>query len=316
VITRHGGPEVLRVEERPEPLPGSGEGVVDVRAAGVNVADALTRVGLYPDAPRLPAVVGYEVAGVIAHGTERVIAPTRFGGYAERVAVREAELLPLPSHLSFVQGAAIVVAYSTAWTALVRCANLQPGERVLVHAAAGSVGLAAVQLGKLLDAYFIGTCSSWKHDAVLAHGADEVYDYGHIGCAAVDVVMDGVGGLMTRDSYRRLRAGGRLVTYGASALLTGDRRRLLRVAPHAASMIRGFNGVRLIGDSRSVIGLNMLRLADQSGSLKPYLDPLRGWLADGTLRPIIAAEFVCDRAAEAHRLLGERANVGKVVLVP
>ena len=130
MITKRGGPDVLRVEERPDPVPGRGEVIIEVMAAGVNFADVMTRVGLYPDAPPLPAVVGYEVAGVVAGTHERVIAPTRFGGYAERVAVGRTELLALPNHLSFAQGAAIPVAYSTAWAGLIRCANVRPSERV------------------------------------------------------------------------------------------------------------------------------------------------------------------------------------------
>ena len=175
--------------------------------------------------------------------------------------------------------------------------------------------MAAVQIGKRVGAHVIGPCSPSKHDAVLANGADEVYDYDLNGVDAVDVVMDALGGSSIRDSYRRLRAGGRLV-HGGSTLVTGETRSLLRVAPKAMQMIRGFSLMRLIDDSRAVIGLNMLRLWDQAGTLRPWLDPVSEWLAEGTLQPVVAAEVSFDRAADAHRLLGERSNIGKVVLLP
>jgi NADPH:quinone reductase-like Zn-dependent oxidoreductase len=143
-----------------------------------------------------------------------------------------------------------------------------------------------------------------------------VYGYDLEGAGHVDVVLDALGGSSLRDSYRRLRAGGRLVTYGAATLVTGDHRNLVRVAPRALRMIRGFSALSLVEDSRGVIGLNMLRLWDQEGSLRPWLEPMSPWFADGTLRPTVAAEISFERAADAHRLLGDRANVGKVVLVP
>ncbi len=150
VITRHGPPEVLQVQERPDPVPGPGEVLIDVKAAGINFADIMARLGLYPDAPKPPCVIGYEVAGTVARtGSDvdadlqeglRITAPVRFNGYADRVVVQADSLVPLPEGLGFEEGAAIPVNYSTAWEALIRQANLQPGERVLIHAARGRSG--------------------------------------------------------------------------------------------------------------------------------------------------------------------------------
>lgn len=326
VITRHGDPDVLRVEERPEPTPGPGEVVVDVRAAGLNFADVMARMGLYPDAPKPPVVVGYEVAGeVAAVGSgvdgvavgDRVMAGTRFGGHAERVAVPAAGAVPLPDHISFAEGAAIPVNYSTAWAGLMTYANLQPGERVLVHAAAGGVGTAATQVAKRRGAYVIGTASPAKHDAVRANGADEAYGYDlPAGLAKVDVVLDAVGGASFRRSYDVLRAGGRLVAFGASSVVGGEKRNLLKAAPQALRMLRGFNLMEQMGASKAVIGLNMLTLWDDRGSLDPWIAPLREMLDDGTLKPVVSDEVPFDRAADAHRIITERRNVGKVVLVP
>ncbi|MGB6763180.1 alcohol dehydrogenase catalytic domain-containing protein, partial [Mycobacterium sp.] len=158
VITKHGPPSVLKVQDRPDPPPpAAGQVRISVRAAGVNFADHLARVGLYPDAPKVPSVVGYEVAGTIeavgdgvdpARIGERVLAGTRFGGYAEIVNTSANDTVALPESMSFEQGAAIPVNYATAWAALHGYGSLRAGERVLVHAAAGGVGIAAVQLAK------------------------------------------------------------------------------------------------------------------------------------------------------------------------
>ncbi|AIQ08558.1 oxidoreductase [Mycobacterium tuberculosis EAS054] len=169
VITKHGDPSVLQVRQRPDPPPpGPGQLRVAVRAAGVNFADHLARVGLYPDAPKLPAVVGYEVAGTVeAVGDgvdpnrvgERVLAGTRFGGYCEIVNVAATDSVVLPDALSFEQGAAVPVNYATAWAALHGYGSLRAGERVLIHAAAGGVGIAAVQFAKAAKAEVHGTAS-------------------------------------------------------------------------------------------------------------------------------------------------------------
>src|SRR5436190_8194558 len=187
VITKHGPPDVLQVQERPAPdRPLGGQVAIDVAAAGINFADTMARVGLYPDAPKPPCVVGYEVAGtVLAIGPgvenvragQRVIAITRFGGYAEQAVVKAADVLPLPDELSFEQGAAIPINYPTAWAGLIRYGTLQAGERVLIHAAAGGVGISATQIAKRIGAEVFGTASASKHDAIRAQGVDHPIDY-------------------------------------------------------------------------------------------------------------------------------------------
>ena len=179
------------MQERPDPGPGAGEVLIDVRAAGINFADLMARVGLYPDAPKPPCVIGYEVAGTVAQlGPEadgglregqRVVAPVRFNGYAERAVAQADGVVPLPDELGFEQGAAIPVNYSTAWEALVRQANLQPGERVLIQAAAGGVGIAATQIAKRVGAEVWGTASAAKHDAIREQGVDHPIDYNQAG---------------------------------------------------------------------------------------------------------------------------------------
>ncbi len=223
VITRHGPPEVLAVQQRPDPIPGPGEVLIEVHAAGINFADLMARLGLYPDAPKPPCVVGYEVAGTVAalgpgvdSGLEigqRVVAPTRFGGYAERAVTRADGVVGLPDELSFETGASIPISYSTAWEALIRAGNLHAGERVLIHAAAGGVGIAATQIAKRAGAEVWGTASPAKHEAIRGFGVDHPVDYTRAGwergVPKLDLVMDAIGGASFRRSYNLLRAGGR-----------------------------------------------------------------------------------------------------------
>lgn len=330
VITRHGDPSVLQVQQRPDPpAPGPGQLQVAVRAAGVNFADHLARVGLYPDAPKLPAVVGYEVAGVVAavgEGVdparigERVLAGTRFGGYAETVNVAANDSVELPESMSFEQGAAVPVNYATAWAALHGYGSLRRGERVLIHAAAGGVGTAAIQFAKAAGAEVHGTASPAKHDKLAEFGVDRAIDYRRDGwwrdVGPYDLILDALGGTSLRRSYRLLRPGGRLVGYGVSSLQEGEKRSLRRAAPQVLSMLRGFNLMDQLSDSKAVIGLNMLRLWDDRGTLEPWIAPLTQALQDGIVAPIVHAAVPFDDAASAHRILAARENIGKVVLVP
>ncbi|OBK12828.1 zinc-binding dehydrogenase [Mycobacterium asiaticum] len=330
VITKHGDPSVLKVQERPDPPPpGPGQLRIDVRAAGVNFADHLARVGLYPDAPKPPAVVGYEVAGTVAavgDGVDpgrvggRVLAGTRFGGYAEIVNVAAADSVVLPDSLSFEQGAAVPVNYSTAWAGLHGYGSLRAGERVLIHAAAGGVGIAAIQFAKAAGAEIHGTASPGKHDKLAELGVHRAIDYRRDGwwkgLEPYDLVLDALGGTSLRRSYRLLRPGGRLVGYGISNMQEGEKRSLRRVAPHAAAMLRGFNLLDQLSESKIVIGLNMLKLWDDRGTLEPWITPLTQALNDGTASPIVHAAVPFAEAPEAHRILAARENIGKVVLVP
>jgi NADPH:quinone reductase-like Zn-dependent oxidoreductase len=329
VITRTGPPDVLEVQERPDPQPGRDEILIDVKAAGINFADTMARVGLYPDAPKLPAVVGYEVAGTIAalgDGVDgglsvgqRVVAPTRFGGYAEKAVAKGDGVVPLPDALSFEEGAAIPITYTTAWEALIKQGHLEAGERVLIHAAAGGVGIAATQIAKRTGAEVWGTASRGKHEAIRGFGVDHPIDYTqrgwHRAVPPLDLVMDAIGGASFRRSYKLLRAGGRLVCFGASGVMAGESRNLLAAAQTALRMPR-FNLIKQMSDSKTVIGLNVLTLWDEFQTAARWTPALRELLADGTIKPVVAQSFSFEQAPDAHRFISERRNVGKVVLVP
>ena len=262
--------------------------------------------------------VGPGVEGIAAGA--RVLAGTRFGGYAEEVCVEASDVVPLPDAMSFEQGAAVPVNYATAWAGLLGYGSLRAGERVLVHAAAGGVGIAATQIAKATGAEVHGTASPGKHDAIRSFGVDVAHDYRkkgwEKGLPPFDLAMDAVGGESLKRSYALLRPGGRLIAFGASSVVSGEKRNLLKAAPQALRMIRGFNVMDQMSDSKAVIGLNMLRLWDDRGTLEPWVTPLRALIDDGTIAPVVSDAIPFDRAPEAHRIITGRRNVGKVVLVP
>lgn len=328
VITKHGGPDVLQVQERPDPVLGSGQVRIEVAAAGINFADVMARMGLYPDAPKTPCVVGYEVAGTIlevGEGVEslsvgqRVFAGTQFGGYASQVVAAASDTLALPDELSFEQGAAIPVNYGTAWAGLIGYGNLQPGERVLIHSAGGGVGIAATQIAKRVGVEVYGTASPGKHARCLELGVDHAIDYTKSGwergLPKFDVIMDAVGGASFRRSYNLLRPGGRLVAFGASSLVSGERKNVVTALRAVARMPR-FNLIKQMSESKAVIGLNMLSLWKDRGTLEPWIESMRELLDDGTVKPVVAEAFPFERAGAAQNMITERRNVGKVVLTP
>lgn len=339
VITEHGGPEVLKVEERPEPEVGPGEIRVATKAAGINFADTMARVGVYPDAPKPPSVVGYEVAGEVesvGNGVtdyavgDRVAVGTRFGGYAELVSVpAEGQVLRLPDSLSFEQGAAIPVNYATAYAGFVLMGGLREGDRALIHAAAGGVGIAATQIAKDIGAEIFGTASASKHDAIREQGVDHPIDYRSTDFAeevmritdgeGVDVVMDAVGPSSFKRSYHSLRQGGRLIMFGLSEVQTGEKRDLQAVIKGVVRMpfstFPWWKSLGMMGENKGVYGLNILSWWDREG-LARVLDPLEAGIASGAYSPVVAESFDFEDAPAAHRYLGEGKNVGKVVLVP
>jgi NADPH:quinone reductase-like Zn-dependent oxidoreductase len=328
VITGHGGPEKLQVQQRPDPPLGPGEVRIEVAAAGINFADVMARIGLYPDAPKPPSVVGYEVAGTVVEVGEnvagfadgdRVLAGTMFGGYASQVCVPADDVVPLPESLSFEQGAAVPVNYATAWAGLFEYGGLKEGGRVLIHSAGGGVGIAATQLARRAGAEVHGTASAGKHERIREIGVHHPYDYTredwHRGAPKFDVVLDAVGGPSFRRSYELLRPGGRLVAFGASAVISGERRNLLTAGRAALRMPR-FNLIKQMSESKSVIGLNMLTLWKDRGTLRPWIEPLQELMRDGTIEPVVAGAFPFEEAGAAQSMIIERRNVGKVVLTP
>jgi NADPH:quinone reductase-like Zn-dependent oxidoreductase len=305
---------------------------IAVRAAGVNFADVLARIGLYPDAPRPPVVVGYEVAGTVdavgsgvtrVHEGDRVMALTRFGGYATHVVTPAEFVFEMPAASSDAEAAALPVNYLTALIALYRMANVASGETVLIHGAGGGVGIAATQLARLRRATIIGTASAAKHDALRAFGVAHAIDYRTADVVrevrrvtndrGVDVVLDPLGGRSFEQSYRLLAPLGRLVMYGVSTMASGERRSWWRAARTLMQM-PSFKPLPLINQNRGVFGLNLGHLWSERAQLGAAMQLLLQEVAAGRLEPVVAKTFPLERAGDAHRYLQARANIGKVVL--
>ena len=332
---RNGGPEVLQVRETPDPEPGPGCVRIRVRACGLNFAEVMARQGLYPDAPKPPAVLGYEAAGEVdalgegvsepAIGT-RVVALTRFGGHADTVCVPATQVLTLPEGMSFEAAAAIPVTYLTAYHMLFRVSNLQPGERVLVHMAAGGVGIAALQLCATVPGVeTFGTASVAKHAVLREEGCTHPIDYRQTDYAAkvreltngegVDVVLDPLGGADWATGMSLLRPVGRLIAYGFANIASGERRRPIRMVRQVVRIPR-FTPLGLMSSNRTVSGVNIGHLWEQVAMLRGELAAVLTLWQEGKVLPRIDSVHPFAEAAAAHARITERRNVGKVILVP
>jgi len=326
-IAKKGGPEVLEVREAPEPLPKAGEVRIRVRAAGVNFADVMARMGLYADAPKLPCVMGYEVAGEIdlpkERAGEKVIATTKFGGQSEVVCVDERMVMPLPQGLSFAEGASIPIVWLTAQHMLIELANLKKGQTVLIHAAAGGVGTAAVQICKKVGAQTIGTASAGKHQRLLEMGLGHAIDYRTQDFEievmritkgrGVDVALDPLGEF--KKSFRCLAPVGKLMMYGASNVVSGERFNPF-TALTAVARMPIFHPLKLLPGNKGIFGINMGHLWGATELLRRELLSVLEGFASGDFKAIVDIEVPFAEARRAHERMQSRQNFGKVVLVP
>jgi NADPH:quinone reductase-like Zn-dependent oxidoreductase len=332
VIVGHGGAEKLQLREGPDPKPAQGEARIRVRASGINFADILAREGLYPDAPKPPVVVGYEVSGTVDAvgsgidpaliGTE-VIGLTRFGGYADVVSVPVGQVFPKPTGLSHEEGASLPVAYLTAWQLLVVMGSLKPDETVLIHNAGGGVGLAAIDIARHIGATIYGTASTAKHPFLRVRGVHEVIDYrttdwtkevGRLtGGKGVALVTDPLGGAHWKRSYRALRSGGRLGMFGISAATSSKLAGPLRLGRLAAGM-PFFHPVALMNANKAVFGVNLGHMWGEAEMTAGWMRTLLAGVDAGWVRPHVDRSFPLAEVAAAHTYIEARKNIGKVVL--
>ncbi len=335
-ITRTGVPEVLKVKEASDPQPKAGEVRIRVEASGVNFADILGRMGLYPDLPPIPVVPGYEVsgrvdaagAGIDGNWTGRdVLALTRFGGYSDTICVPANQVFVRPSGMSALEGAAIPVNYFTAWQLVVVMGGLKRDETVLVHSAGGGVGIAATQISKHLGARVIGTASAAKHAELRALGVDDLIDYRTddfearvreiTGGRGVDLILDAVGGESWKKGYRVLAPTGRLGMFGISAAASGKERNMLgMLALLARTPWFQFNPLSLMNANKGVFGVNLGHMWGEVDRIRAWADQLLDLWTRGVVKPKVAQSFRFDEAADAHHFIQDRRNVGKVLLVP
>ena len=302
VLQGVGGPEQLVVDEVPEPEVPDGLALVDVRAAGVNFADVLIRLGRYPQPPELPAVLGSEIAGELDGARVMGFLGTGGGGYAERAAVDRRWLLPLPDSASFAEGAAFPMAFLTAWIPLTELVRIAFGARVLVTAAAGAVGSAAVQVVKALNGTPVAAVgSAEKLELPRSLGAVEAVTYDEAaGLDPVDVVFDLVGGEVFAGSLSLVKPMGSAIAVG-----------------YAGGMWQPVDPAWLVGRNIGVHGFYLGRLMgrDPERVGRAARDVVRLW-ESGAVRPVVGAELPLEEAAEAHRLIESRQSTGKVVLIP
>lgn len=291
---------MLRYGDATDPQPAEAQKLVTVRAAGINFMDLLIRRGRYPQAPELPVVLGGEIAGEVEG--RRVMALPRSGGYAELAVVDEKWLVPLPEHASFAEGAAFLMAFLTAYLPLTRQVRVEPGTVVLVHAAAGGVGSAAVQVARHLGARVIATASTEeKREFARSLGAEEAFGYDDFAeSVRADVVVDPVGGAVFESSLRVLNPLGTLIAIG-----------------FAAGMWQPLDPALLVGRNVGVQGFYLGRLmAHRPEIVRAAADDLLQLWNEGAIRPVVGTELPLDRAADGHRLIEDRRHVGKVVLAP
>jgi NADPH:quinone reductase-like Zn-dependent oxidoreductase len=332
-ISRAGPPEVLEVREEPDPDPKDGEVRIRVRACGINFADLMARVGMYPDAPKIPCVIGYEVAGVVDrvgakvdafHEGDRVIGVPHFGGYADTICIPAEQVFALPQKMTFEEGASIPVVYGTAYNMMLFCGNLREKSTVLIHSAAGGVGLAAIDLARTRHCTIIGVASASKHDFLRERGCHHTISHEEdyvartraiAGERGVDLVLDPVGGKSWREGFDLLAPCGRLVCFGFSTAAKGEKRNLFRAAVGYLRSPR-FSPMELMDSNRTVSGTNMGHLFSRVDLLASSFADLMKMYDRGEVRPYVDKTFSFDDAPKAHHYIHERKARGKVLLVP
>jgi NADPH:quinone reductase-like Zn-dependent oxidoreductase len=333
-ITRAGPPEVLQVREAPDPTPRAGEVRIRVAASGINFADLMARMGIYPDAPRIPCVVGYEVAGTVDalgegvtefHPGQEVLALTHFGGYADIICVPAITTFLRPPQMSAQVGAGMLVNYVTAYQLLVVMGSLHRGERVLIQSAAGGVGLAALDICRIYGAETIGLASAAKHEFLRFRGLDHAIDSRSADMVkevqqitrgdGVEIVLDTQGGPSWRQSYNLLAPTGRLLTFGVSNLAPGQRRSLPSLIRFLLAVPR-FTPLRLIDENKGVLGVNVGHLWHKPHLVRGWVEQLLAWYDEGKIAPHIDRAFPFAQAPAAHQYLHDRKAIGKVLLEP
>lgn len=334
-ITKAGEPEVLVAKTAPEPKPGAGEVRIRVEAAGVNFADIMARLGIYPDAPPLPAVVGYEVAGRVdavgagvsdeLEGAD-VLALTRFGGYTDTLCVPEKQVFRRPEGMSAEEGAAIPVNYLTAYQLVVAMGGLKEHETVLIHSAGGGVGNAAIQLAKDIGARVIGTASSSKHAKLRELGVDDLIDYRKedfeervlelTAGRGVELILDAVGGESFKKGLRALAPTGRLGMFGMSAAASGTKKSFISLAKAIANMpLLQLHPGSLMNANRGAFGVNLGHMWGEVDLIRRWMEELVSLYERGAVKPVIAETFPLEEAGRAHQYIQDRRNFGKVLLV-
>jgi len=328
IIARKGGPDVLQIVEDDLPEPQSGEVRVKILAAGVAFAEVMMRYGMYPGAPSMPFTPGWDLAGVVDRlgagvtalkEGQKVVALTGFGSYAQYRNIAAQELVPVPDKVDAAEAVAVALSYVTASQMLHRFAHAESGERILVHAAAGGVGTAILQLGKLAGLEMYGTASKGKHEIVSTLGAtpidyrteDFVERIRSLTSDGVDIVLDAIGGDTTTRSFRTLRKGGRLMAYGFTSF-AGKGNPIPKIL---AQFLRiGLWQVLPNGRKAKFYSIQGTE-KKHPGWIREDLAKMVALLAEGKINPIIAERIPLAEASRAHELIEGGTTQGKLVLI-
>lgn len=336
VIRRIGPPETLCIEKWPDPMPQAQQILIRVKAAGVNFADCMARMGLYNDAPPRPFVPGYEASGIVEkvgravlHLKEgdRVFGLTRFSGCAEYAAVDAFQMQKIPDGISFDQAAAIPVNYFTAYAALCEMARVRPGDHVLIHSAAGGVGIAAMQISKHFGANIYATAGSdSKLNFLKSIGADVAVNYrrddyekvikaNFFSHKGLDITLNAMGGDSLKKDLRLLGPSGRVIAYGISNMAASNSRDWI-------GFLRGIittpiiHPFSLMNENRGIFGLNMLHYFQGPEHYKKISDGLMSLMEAKVINPVVDSTYPLEQAAKAHERIHSRQNMGKVLLIP
>ena len=332
IISKRGGPEVLKLIEDEIKEPKSGEVRIKVKAAGVAFADIFMREGLYPGVPPPPVTPGYDVAGIVdevggeVKGLEvgqAVVALTQYGGYAEMINFPANWVVAQPPELNHAEAVSLVLNYLTAYQMLHRIARIREGERILIHGAAGGVGTALLQLGVLMNLEMYGTASKNKHPVITEHGGipidyrseDFIRKIQKETANGVDAVFDPIGGKNGVRSFQSLRAGGRIVAYGFSAAMTKGRRNLLNAATAFVRSPR-HHWLKIFKSNRGILGYSVWNLnQDRPEWYQEDLQKVLQLLQQKKIKPVIGEKLPLSEASKAHELMNNAKVIGKIVLM-
>ena len=329
IVTKHGDPDKMEIQDVSMPIPGPNEICIKVSKAGINFADILSRMGLYPGAPKPPFTPGMEVSGTIhelgpdVEGFEvgdRVVGSGTNGSYAEYTVSNCKGVFKIPKDVSFEVAASFPAVYLTSYLMIIHPGDLQPGESILIHGAAGGVGLASIELAKIAGAKTIfGTCSPSKHEFIQERGVLPVDKDNFLAeimqwtdDKGVDLVLDPIGGEHLMQSYRCLGSGGRVCSFGISDMAPGKKRSHWHRIKSWLSFPK-FDPLKMMTSNRGVFGIHLGRWKNWEHLDKARKD-LMGWISEGKISPHVDKVFPSEKVSDAHHYIQDRKNIGKVLL--
>ena len=329
---KFGGPNVLQVRDFNLNDPLDDEVQIQTHFAGINFAEIMTRMGLYPGAPKPPSSIGGEASGVITktgkniqnYGVgDKVMVFAPFRSYSSHININEQMLMKLPESFSLDQGAAFPVIYMTAYMMMFDLGNLKKDEIFFIQGAGGGVGTAAIQLAKSVGAKIIGTSSGWKHERLKKMGVDLCIDYNtenvkekimdYTNGYGVDLIIDPVGGKQWSESYSMLAPMGKLIVYGNQNLVQGKTRSRLALAKEFFSMPK-IKPFEMIGQNKAIMGYHLGRLKGAEHKIKRAMLGIYKMIEQGDVNPVVGKVFPFDQASQAHEYIQKRKNFGKVLL--